>query len=480
MSSTGINPSEFETGELELQRVNRALRVISHANKVLASTADFVAWMNQICQSAVNVGHYQLAWVGLAEQDEQITVRPVAYAGFEAGHFASGAIKWKDEPHGRSPVGIAIRTGLLSIARDIPGDAAFAPWRKESAQLGYRSVIALPLIDKDRTFGVLVIYDGDIDAFGPREIEILNELASDLASGVILISPAIIERRSATEALKESLRKLGQIERISHLAQWDRDLDTDIVTWSDELYRILGLEPQQKKYHFLEFAELIHPDDRAAVVKLAADIKHRMGGFHVDYRVIRPDGELRFLHGEGEVVRDEMGQPRRSVGFLQDITEQQVAKSAMENANRSLEMKNIALEEVLKNIEAERNKIGHRVTRNVEHMCLPLLQSIKQGTTHQQRRAIEQVENCLRDIISPFIDQVADAVKTLTPTELRVCTYIKRGLAVKQIADLEHLSPETISAHRRNIRRKLQIANRKINLTTYLRDVFSDPPSIAR
>jgi DNA-binding CsgD family transcriptional regulator len=222
---------------------------------------------------------------------------------------------------------------------------------------------------------------------------------------------------------------------------------------------------------------MIHPEDRAKVHKVVTEAVEGHSQYHLDFRLIRPDGQLRYLHGEGEVVRNDAGRAVRTVGFLQDVTELHLGKIAMENANRSLEAKNIALGEILANIETERDKIGQRVNKNVEEIVLPLLHTLGHGATHQQERVIEQIENCLEEITSPFLDKVARAVKNLTPTELRVCNYIRRGLTVKQIADLEHLSPETISAHRRNIRRKLHIANRKINLATYLRHVYHDPPA---
>ncbi len=475
MRSSGTKTSNRDNLEPELHRVILALRVVSNANKALTTTADVVAWMFEICQSVVTIGGHRLAWIGFSAQDEQRAVQSVAHAGFETDHPKSANVIWADELRGDNPVGIAIRTGQLNIARDLPDDRAFDPWRAEAARLGYKSVIVLPLIAKERTFGVLVIHDQSVSAFASGEVEILKELANDLAFGLTVISPAIVERRSAAEALEESRRKMGEIERISHLAQWDRDLDTDILTWSDELYRILGLEPQKRKLHLLDFAKLIHPEDRARVVKLAGDLKQSTGGFQVDYRIVRPDGQVRFVHGQGEIVLDKSGRPHRSIGFIQDVTEQVTAKSALESANRSLEMKNIAMQEVLTNIEAERDKLGQRINKNVEEMVLPLLQSLRHGATRRQQQSIDQIDHYLKEIISPFIDKVARAVNSLTPAELRVCSYIKRGLAVKQIADLEHLSPETVSAHRRNIRRKLQIAHRKINLTSYLRDVFGDP-----
>jgi PAS domain S-box-containing protein len=479
MSPAEIGYSESEPWEGELRRVFRALRVVSAANKALTVASDVAAWLKQVCQTAVETGGYRMAWVGFAEVDEEKLVRPVAHAGFEAGYLENNPITWKDEARGRGPAGIAIRTGKYYVARDILKDSAFRLWREEAVLHGYKSSIALPLSGEGSAFGVLAMYAEEVNAFGPREIEVLKELADDLAYGLVVVFRTSVQRQSATEALAESERKLEHAERISHLAQWNRDLETNVLTWSDELYRILGLKPQERVFRFAEFAELIHPDDRARIVKFAGEVATRLGRFHLDYRVIRPDGQVRYLHGEGETVRDRADRPARTVGFIQDVTEQHLAKVALENANRSLEAKNIALREVLANIESERGKIGQRVTRNVEEMILPLVQSLKQGAARRQRRAIDQIENSLREIISPFVDELAGAIKSLTPTELRVCTYIKRGLAVKEIAELEHLSPETIAAHRRNIRRKLHIANRKINLTSYLREIYRHPPAHA-
>jgi PAS domain S-box-containing protein len=475
MSLTDTEYSEGGPCDTELQRVNRALRVVSSSNKALTIASDVDAWLNQVCRTALDVGGYRMAWVGFAEQDKKKTVRPVAHAGFEAGYFDSATITWKDEPRGRSPCGIAIRSGRHCILRNIPNDPVFEPWRREAAKRGYESAIALPLSSDGKTFGVLGVYAQEVDAFGDREVEVLKELADDLAFGLNSVLRPRIQGQCTAEALRESQRRLGQAERISHLAQWDRDLETNVLTWSDELYRILGLEPQKRIFRFPEFVELVHIDDRAHVSKVAADAPQKRGSYYLEYRVIRPDGQLRYIQGEGEIIRDDNGRPLRSVGFLHDVTEQQLAKVALENANRSLETKNIAMQEVLANIKAERDKIGQLVTKNVQEIILPLLQSLRLGATRQQQRGIDQIDNCLQEIISPFIDKMAHAVNSLTPTELRVCSFIQRGLAVKQIADVEHLSPETISAHRRNIRRKLHIVNQKINLTSYLRDVYREP-----
>jgi PAS domain S-box-containing protein len=440
-------------------------------------SSDVVAWLNQVCRTAVEVGGYAMAWVGLAESAEQKVVRPVAHSGGDLRCLETADFIWTDESCGRCPAVIAIRTGKHCLARNIPGDPASGPCLNGVVRKGYESAIALPLSGDEPVFGVLAVYAKKVDAFGPREIEVLEKLASDLAHGLTVIFRRGVQRKSVTEALEQSERKLHQAERISQLAQWDRDLVTNVLTCSDGLCRILGLEPQRRISRFPEFLERVHPDDRASIIEVANQAMRTLASFHIDYRIIRPDGQVRFIHGEGEIIPDDAGRPRRLIGFLHDVTEHHLAKLALENANRSLEAKNIALHEILGNIEAERDKIRRQVNKNVGKIILPLLQSLKEGATRQQQRGIDEIEKCLLDIVSPFIDEMDRAVRNLTPAELRVCSFIKRGLGVKEIAELEHLSPETIAAHRRNIRRKLQIAHRKVNLTSYLRNVLSDSPA---
>lgn len=195
----------------------------------------------------------------------------------------------------------------------------------------------------------------------------------------------------------------------------------------------------------------------------------------VDY-LTKPIHDLVVLEHSVKRALERMRLMRENDRYRNHLEDEVARRTAqLDNANRALEAKNVALHEVLESIETERRKVGQQVHKNVERVIMPVLRSLKVGLSRQQQRAIEQVEQGLEEIVSPFVDKVSRDVASLTPTELRVCAFIRRGLAVKEIAEVEHLSPETIAAHRRNIRRKLGIANRKVNLTSYLQTVFSDP-----
>jgi len=138
--------------ENELRKKNRALTTLSACNQALIRATDEMELLNEVCRICVEVGGYRMAWVGYAEptgaggRDEGKTVRPVAQKGFEEGYLDTVNITWADTERGRGPTGTAIRTRQPSIARNIPQDSNFAPWRAAAIQRGYASSIALPLI----------------------------------------------------------------------------------------------------------------------------------------------------------------------------------------------------------------------------------------------------------------------------------------------------------------------------------------------
>ena len=128
--------------------------------------------------------------------------------------------------------------------------------------------------------------------------------------------------------LGESERKLEEAQRISHVGHWERDLALDQYTLSDETYRIYGLEPQQRIVGFSDIEKLVHPADRhlrAAAWAVALET----GRYDVEYRIIRPNGDVRVVHGQGDLARDDSGRPRRVFGSVQDITERKRAEQRL-------------------------------------------------------------------------------------------------------------------------------------------------------
>jgi|GEM_PF-1053627 len=195
--------TERKHTEMEIARINRVLRMLSNINQALIHISDEANLLNEICRIAVEVGSYHMAWVGYTENDEAKTVRPVAHAGFDSGYIESAKVTWADNERGRGPGGTAIRTGQLCLARNILMDPTFAPWREAAIQRGYKSIIALPLTSESQTFGVIGIYSVETDAFDIREVEILKELADDLAFGITALRIKAKRRKAEERLCKE-------------------------------------------------------------------------------------------------------------------------------------------------------------------------------------------------------------------------------------------------------------------------------------
>jgi PAS domain S-box-containing protein len=195
--------TERKKREDELNRLNRTLKALSDSNQAIMRANEEIPYLNEVCEIIVKDCGHALAWIGLANEDRNKSVLPVAYAGYEDGYLDSLNITWSDTLRGQGPTGMSIRTGEIVICRDILKDPKFKPWRKEAIKRGYASSISLPLKDKDRTFGALMIYSTEPDPFSDDEVKLLSELANDLAYGITSIRLRLAHAE-AVELLKNS------------------------------------------------------------------------------------------------------------------------------------------------------------------------------------------------------------------------------------------------------------------------------------
>ena len=133
--------------------------------------------------------------------------------------------------------------------------------------------------------------------------------------------------------LRESEARLEEAQRIAHLGYWERDLETNRVTWADETCRIFGLVPGERALDAGDWRSLIHPEDRQMVRRAAAEAERGGPRYDVEYRVARPNGEVRVVHSQGDVRRDESGPPRM-FGIIQDITERKRAEAEVRESEQ--------------------------------------------------------------------------------------------------------------------------------------------------
>lgn len=139
----------------------------------------------------------------------------------------------------------------------------------------------------------------------------------------------ITERMQAMEALRESEANLAKAQRMVHLGSWDWNVVTNELRWSDEIYRIFGLEPQQFGATYEAFLSSVHPDDRACVTAAVERALYAREPYSIDHRIVRPDGTERIVHEQAEATFDEAGHAVRMVGTVQDVTEHRQAQDRL-------------------------------------------------------------------------------------------------------------------------------------------------------
>jgi PAS domain S-box-containing protein len=142
----------------------------------------------------------------------------------------------------------------------------------------------------------------------------------------------ITDRKRAEDTLRESERRMNRSQEIAHLGSWELDLASNSLFWSDEVYRIFGLKPQEFGATYEAFLEHVHPDDRAAVdAAYSGSLREGRDSYDIEHRIVRKaTGEVRFVHERCEHLRDASGRIVRSIGMVHDITERRLAEDALE------------------------------------------------------------------------------------------------------------------------------------------------------
>ena len=167
-------------------------------------------YLNEVCKIIIKDCGHTMVWIGYAQNDKNKSVKPVASWGFDEGYLEKMKITWNDTVRGRGPTGTAIRTGKPYLCKNMQTDPAFKPWREEAIKRGYASSIVLPLISDGKPFGAISIYSKECDPFSDKEINLLSDLADDLAYGISFIRLIESQKRSL-EIIIESEEKYKEL-----------------------------------------------------------------------------------------------------------------------------------------------------------------------------------------------------------------------------------------------------------------------------
>ncbi len=173
-----------------------------------------------------------------------------------------------------------------------------------------------------------------------------TEIISKLSYGNIKLARSLAEEDRLMTSLRRSEERLKRAQEISHVGSWELDLVDNVLTWSDEVYRIFGIDPHSFEATYESFLEAVHPEDRSEVdAAYSNSLKEEKDTYEIEHRVIRKStGEVRYVHEKCEHFRDEAGRLVRSVGMVHDVTERNQSRDALKKTNNELEVTNRELE----------------------------------------------------------------------------------------------------------------------------------------
>ena len=193
-------------------------------------------------------------------------------------------------------------------------------------------------------------------------------------------------------------------------------------------------------------------------------------GFVRNFEVIcrRKDGQRIWISVNIRAVKDNNNKFLFYEGTLVDITERKMIQDDLEKKSRSLEETNAALRVLLKQREEDKTDLEEKVLHNIKELVLPYIDKLRAGQQNRDTVIIDIVESNLNEILSPFIKSMASKYANFTPKEIQIADLMKKGKSTKEISTILNLSPRTIDIHRYNIRRKLNINKKKVNLQSYL------------
>jgi PAS domain S-box-containing protein len=316
--------TDRRAAEARIRQLNRVYAMLGGISETLVREKDPDAALHAACRIAVNTGGFRMAWIGLVDEHGRLGVR--AHAGADADALAIIArLIGNAPPAGCRFTADALHTGRHAICNNIATNASTAAWRDDALRREYRSMAALPLIRDGRPIGVFNIYAGEPGVFDEQEVRLLDDVASDISFALEVVRRDV-DRRQAEERFRmvvENIREVffiasatGRMEFISPAYEtiWGRPLEP------------LEAHPQA-------WLDTIHPDDRARIEAML-HTQRVIGATDETYRIVRPDGSVRWIRSRSFPVHGADGRLERIVGTSADVTEQRQLEEQFRQAQK--------------------------------------------------------------------------------------------------------------------------------------------------
>lgn len=313
--------------ELELRCRESILEAISYAAEKFLTNSHWVPFIHEVLSrlgKAVAVNRVSLfenyyhkdSLLSSYQRHEWISPENIPHLGNAHFFYASRLSDWEEKLKGGQ--------AIYGLVKTFPESEII-----NFALQDVLSVAIVPIFVGKQWWG-LIRYD---DCTEEKEWSFIVVDALRAAANIL---GAAIQQEQIIHALRESEARLAEVQRLAHLGHCEWDIHNNVRYLSEETFRILGLPPGENPIRNEVFLNAIHPEDRRLVQNRVGQTLHHHHSYNFEFRIIRPNGNIRYVHAIAKLIRNTQGKPSRFVGTLQDITEYKQIEHALRDKEQSL------------------------------------------------------------------------------------------------------------------------------------------------
>ncbi len=324
----GAEVTQERQADQEIVRLKDLYAALSQTNRAIIHIHEPVPLFDEICRAAVEHGHLCLAWIGLVGEDGWIT--PQAIHGPVSDVYQRLRVSVNpDLPEGRGFAAAAVREGRYYIVNDFLAEPRVAPWKEQAIAAGVKSLATFPLRRDGKCVGVLNLHGDEVGFFSDELVALLSEMTENISFALTNMQREA-ERESSKRALDESEKKFRQLAANVPEVFWTTDPDLGRITYVSPAYeKIFGRSAALLLENATEWFDAIHPEDRVRV--MASHGRNSGGKIDEEFRIVRPDGEVRWLHNRAFPVMDDSGHATMITGVAEDITSRKLGEQKLQH-----------------------------------------------------------------------------------------------------------------------------------------------------
>jgi PAS domain S-box-containing protein len=292
-------------------------------------------------------------------------------------------------------------------------------------------------------------------------------------SGVIVIGCDITQQKQSEEKLRESEKKYRNLLETTSQGYWMIDPELKNIEVNPSICKMLGYRPDEMlgKTPF----DFVDDENRKIFIEQTSKIPttpHR----RYEITLKKKNGQDVNTFINATTIRDESGEIECAFALITDITDMKQTEQRLKQREKELEIKNIRLEEMnaalkilLEKRDEDKKELEEKVMTNIKELVLPYVTKLKNTKLNDRQEIFADIiQSNIEEIVSPFAHKLSHKYLNFTPTEIKVAFLVKQGLRTKEIAKMLGSSPETITRHRKSMRKKLKLTDKKSNLRTHL------------